>query len=265
MRLGLTFHGNIDVMISSKDLLYTTGNSTQQSVIMYMGRVWRKTDIWKCITETGGCIPKQTRLCKSTIFQYTIKINFKKKGKEKKRQWNCPSGLGDLWCSHIPGAWAFLGLTAGLGWSWGSWGGCASKGAPMNLEHLAPGARDPRSRWAPLRAQPSLVQPHNGGPSGLKELWQGTWSLNFPMGVPTSSQLPRSRPTWAPQHSGLQFGEGLGFLWGCRIRGKKSWDSSHGSVHSNLQPRNRTFARAPAAPGTWVKHEEVLPPCGHLL
>ena len=40
----------------------------------------------------------------------------------------------------------------------------------MNLELLAPGARDPRSRWAPLRAQPSLVHPHNGGPSGLKEL-----------------------------------------------------------------------------------------------
>lgn len=149
MRLGLTFHGNIDVMISSKDLPYTTGNSTQQSVIMYMGRVWRKTDIWKCITETGGCIPKQTQLCKSTIFQYTIKINFKKKGKEKKWQWNCPLMPGWPVVLLYPWGLSILGAHGWTGMELRELGRMCQQRSPHELRTPGPRCTGPQIQVGP--------------------------------------------------------------------------------------------------------------------
>lgn len=77
--------------------------------------------MWKWITETGGCIPKQTRLCKSTVFQYMIKINVKKKGKENEWQW------------YSAQAWVTWGADTSLGpeYSWGprlDWGGAEGAG-----------------------------------------------------------------------------------------------------------------------------------------
>ena len=43
--------------ITNKDLLYSTGKSTQYSVMAYMGKEYKKSmDIWICITDLLYCI-----------------------------------------------------------------------------------------------------------------------------------------------------------------------------------------------------------------
>ena len=45
------------------DLLYSTGNSTQYSVITYMGKEAKKADIYVCTTDSLCCTPEtNTRL-----------------------------------------------------------------------------------------------------------------------------------------------------------------------------------------------------------
>ena len=56
---------------------------------------------------------------------------------------------------------------------------------------------------------------------------------------------------------------GLGILGECWRRGKKSNDP--GTLHSNLQPRNTTFSRAPTAQETGGEHGGLPCPCGRFL
>ena len=49
------------------DLLYSTGNTTQQSVITYIGKESEKIDISMCITESLCCTQKSLQCCKSII------------------------------------------------------------------------------------------------------------------------------------------------------------------------------------------------------
>ena len=58
--------------ITNKNLLYSTGNSTQYSVMAYMvkeSKNERRVDICICITDSLCCIPKLTHHCKSTRLQ----------------------------------------------------------------------------------------------------------------------------------------------------------------------------------------------------
>ena len=57
--------------------MYSTGNSTQYSVITYNGKESEKImDICICITESLCCTP-ETQHCKPAIPQYKIKIKLK--------------------------------------------------------------------------------------------------------------------------------------------------------------------------------------------
>ena len=63
--------------IINQDVLWSTGNSTQYSVITCNGkRIWKRIDICTRIVETFCCIP-ETKHCKSTIVQYKLKFKFK--------------------------------------------------------------------------------------------------------------------------------------------------------------------------------------------
>ena len=44
--------------ISNKNLWYSTGNSTQYSVMAYMGKESKKVDICICITDSLCCTPE---------------------------------------------------------------------------------------------------------------------------------------------------------------------------------------------------------------
>ena len=43
--------------VINKDLLHSTGNSTQHSVRTYEGKELKRVDICKCITDSLGCTP----------------------------------------------------------------------------------------------------------------------------------------------------------------------------------------------------------------
>ena len=53
--------------MTNKDLLYSTGNSTQYSVMAYMGKESRRVGICTRTTHSLCCIPELTQHCKSTI------------------------------------------------------------------------------------------------------------------------------------------------------------------------------------------------------
>ena len=56
--------------ITSKDLLFSTGNSTQCSVIIYMGKNFlKRMNICTCIIESLSIHLKLTQYCKSIILQ----------------------------------------------------------------------------------------------------------------------------------------------------------------------------------------------------
>ena len=57
-------------LINNKNLLYSTGNSTQYSVMTYVGNESKKrVDMCVCITDSLGSILKLIQHCKSTILQ----------------------------------------------------------------------------------------------------------------------------------------------------------------------------------------------------
>ena len=60
-----------------KDLLYSTGNSTQYSVITYKGKESEKKYIYNIHTDHFAVHLKLTQYCKSTLVQYKI-VNFLK-------------------------------------------------------------------------------------------------------------------------------------------------------------------------------------------
>ena len=60
--------------ITSKDLLYSTGNSTQYSLITYKGKESEKEQIYVYVKLNHFAVHlKLTQHCKSTILQYKIK------------------------------------------------------------------------------------------------------------------------------------------------------------------------------------------------
>ena len=72
-KLGLTYTLLFIKELTNKDLLYTTGNSTQYSIMIYMAMEW----IYVYIELIHFAVQqKLTQLCKSTTLQ---KIFFKKR------------------------------------------------------------------------------------------------------------------------------------------------------------------------------------------
>ena len=66
--------------IISKDLLYSTGNSIQYSVVIYMGKDSEKEWIYVYMYNNHFAVHlKLLQHCKSTILQYKIKIKLKNK------------------------------------------------------------------------------------------------------------------------------------------------------------------------------------------
>ena len=55
--------------IDIKNLVYCTGNSTQYSVITYMGNESKRVDICLCTTDSLCCTVESGTHCKSTILQ----------------------------------------------------------------------------------------------------------------------------------------------------------------------------------------------------
>ena len=63
--------------IINNDLLYSTGNSTQYSLVTYMGKVSGKEWIYVCIKLNHLLHTWNWQHCKSSILQYKIKIKLK--------------------------------------------------------------------------------------------------------------------------------------------------------------------------------------------
>ena len=140
------------------------------------------------------------------------------------------SRLGDVGCTHIPGSLSSLRYQGGSGLAWGSWGGCASKGRQLG------------------RMCQVLLD--------LQWLVPGGWDPNLQIQV----GLPGAHSCIG--HLKKDVSAGKEELWNV------TWSlslPSPGTFYSNPRPCKGTFCKAPVAGGIQVGHEEVLPPCGHVL
>ena len=89
-------------------------------------------------------------------------------------------------------------------------------------------------------------------------------------GVPTSSLLARSHPSYTPQHPQQRGIARFGILGGVRLNGEeivthKPLGVVYGTFPSNSQPSKMTLPKAFGCLGTRVGQEEMLPPCGRFL
>ena len=83
--------------------MYSTGNSTQYSMITYMGKEPEKewTYVYVYLNHFAVYL-KLTQHCKSTTLQYKIKIKGKKNQTEEKRNYKCIKVCHDTQC-HLQG------------------------------------------------------------------------------------------------------------------------------------------------------------------